>query len=77
MSLEQELITLKQTIEEANATANRLVGQLDELQKQYKKAGVNNTKEAEQKIEELHKEIERLEDKLKAGAKKIRDRYGL
>jgi outer membrane murein-binding lipoprotein Lpp len=70
----QELLDMKQKIDSAKTEANRIEGQIAQIEKQRtEEFGCNTDAEAEEYIQELTEQVDQLEKDLESGVKAIRD----
>ena len=75
---EQKLLDLKKEIKEAGDKATELKGQQKSLMSQLKKDwNCDTTKQAEEEVEELGKEITQLNTKIDEGVKELEEKYEL
>ena len=74
----EQLLELKQDIEDTKTTVSELNGQLTTLKKQLKEDWQCNTiKQAEEMLKELDGNISKLDDRIKKGMAKLEDEYNI
>lgn len=69
------LVKMREAIEKAEATANQLEGSLSTLIEQLKAHGCDTIEEAEDKLDEIDREISGRENTLAEGIKKLETDY--
>jgi hypothetical protein len=75
---EEELLDLKQRIDEAKTAVSELNGQKTSLMKQLKEEwDCKSTEEGDKKIQQLLKEIKDLDTKIATGTKELEEKYEL
>lgn len=76
MADEQELVKLKEKIDNARQELSKEQGVLESAQARLEELGVESVEEAEAKVEELGQEIERIERDLEAKIQEIQEGLG-
>lgn len=75
---EQQLLDLKQQIEDAKQSVAELKGEQTALLKQLKDNYKCNTiAEAEKKAQQMQEEIEKLQEQINEGCKELEEKYEL
>jgi peptidoglycan hydrolase CwlO-like protein len=73
---EQQLLDLKEEVDDAKTKVSELTGQQTALMKQLKEDWDCKTiQEAEEKLETMEKNITILENKIKKGTKELEEKY--
>jgi phage shock protein A len=73
---EQQLLDLKEEVDDAKTKVSELTGQQTALMKQFKEDWDCKTiQEAEEKLETMEKNITILESKIKKGTKELEEKY--
>jgi hypothetical protein len=76
--LAKKLSKMKQDIEDQRAEKNRAEGQLTALMKQLKdEFGFESVEAAEEKLEEMQKEIEEADEKMEKDVDAFEKKYGM
>jgi predicted nucleic acid-binding Zn-ribbon protein len=74
---EEQLLTLKGTIEKAKVTVAELNGQLKSLMGQLKEWDCKTIEEAESKLKSMEEEISNFNNKIAIGTKDLESKYNV
>lgn len=77
MMTDKQLLSLKENIEEAKNTVNRLNGQLDMLEKELQTTwGCTTVEDAEKLLIKMQKDMDALDVKIAEGKEELEEKYG-
>lgn len=73
-----QLLELKEEIDNAKSETSKLEGKLEHLKGQLKKEWkCNSVKEAEEKLEEMKQESDKIQEKIDKGVRELEEKYEL